>query len=51
MGWLPWILSWTTPWIPINRLAKQVLLIILIENPIEFQVAYLAHSVKQFNID
>jgi len=49
MGWLPWIASWMTPWIPVDRLTKEFIFTILIENPIEFRVAYLAHAVKNFS--
>jgi len=50
MGWLPWIASWTSFWIPVDRKVKEFIFTLLIENPLEFRVAYLAHSVKKLKV-
>jgi len=51
MGWIPWILSWITPHIDLDRRAKQFVFAILIENPVEFQIARLMVAVKNMHVN
>jgi hypothetical protein len=48
MGWIPWIASWITPHIRVDRKIKEIFITILFENPIELRILYLVHSVKKF---
>jgi hypothetical protein len=45
-SWVPWIASWY-PISPLSRRSREVILTILIENPLELRVAMLNYQIKQ----
>ena len=47
MGWVAWIASWLTPTVPICRRYREILINILIENPLEFRIALLTHQIRR----
>lgn len=46
-SWVSWFTDWKNP---MSRFDRQVVLEILIQNPLEFRVAMLRHQIKQLMV-
>lgn len=46
MGWVPWLASWWPVKCPLNRKQREFIITILVENPLEFRVAFLRHQIR-----
>jgi hypothetical protein len=44
---LAWLTSWLTPWIPpANRRFKEILILFMLMDPLEFRVAWLSAQIR-----
>jgi hypothetical protein len=45
-SWIPWIASWF-PVPPFDRRSREIIITILMKNPIEFRIAFLTYQIRK----